>query len=645
MATPSDTKEPPWNGSLSDAVDPNPHVEWLRSFRYIASKESQSQPWIPILIELRAKGLTAAELARYEWIGEGLDPSAVQKWIRVPAMYANPPWRMKDNRYCTAIVTPEYFDRVNDFARLKDAIEQIEIGMPHSVPDVSSTVESASLPIPRRCTSSAASSMTATLALDRFQRSNGSSRIAFYWDQDGSGGVPDVGYGRETDDSAIDAAAATARDEDELYRDLEFLNFSETGFKAIARRVSHGSAALDIAYGRTREYVAASKRLPIIAVKTPNRITENPADFDLEPWIIDALYYILLRADEIARKDKCGALPVAVNLSYGVMHGPHDGTSILERVIDHWIGLRAGKPKLAVVLPTGNWHLDRIHARIDVPENDTVQTIALRVPPDNSASSWTYLYIRLHDPSDKPVVSVRVTDPAENATTWVTTGQKVGIVIGGILVCELIYPVVLSGHRDMIALWIAPTTRFDNALPVARSGRWTIEVRNAGDAFVVDGWVRRGESPLGHPRKGRQARFEHDAYEIVDDTGRRVEIDNASYIKRVGTASGMTTGDETIVVGGARRRVQGDAPSKFRAARYSGAGPFTATVEVPTPTSRRSPTMPRRCTAYWRAGPAVAAQCGSAEQAQQRPWWRAPCGGKCLQARPSRDPTFAILRV
>ena len=125
----------------------------------------------------------------------------------------------------------------------------------------------------------------------------------------------------------------------------------------------------------------------------------------------------------------------------------------------------------------------------------------------------------------------------------------------------------------MILLWIAPTVALDATAALARSGSWTIDVRNTGDPCIVESWLRRGEAPAGHPPFGRQARFDDAAYEKYDVAGRLVETDNASHIKRYGTLSGIATGDKSVVAGGARRHVQHDPPRKYRAASYSGAGP------------------------------------------------------------------------
>jgi hypothetical protein len=158
-------------------------------------------------------------------------------------------------------------------------------------------------------------------------------------------------------------------------------------------------------------------------------------------------------------------------------------------------------------------------------------------------------------------------------------------VTDGALVCELLYRATPSpDYRDEISLWIAPTAALDVATR-ARSGSWTIDIRNTGDSCIVEGWVRRGEAPAGHRLFGRQARFDDAAYEKYDyKSGRLIEVDNASYVKRYGTISGIATGDRSVVVGGGRQQVQHDQRRKYyRAALYSGAGPVDGLRTGPDP--------------------------------------------------------------
>ena len=307
MATQSETDEPLGRGNAIPMLGLDPHVAWLKdtNFQYVPLQAADQMAWLPILIELRKKK-TAVEFASYAWLHGG-NAEAAKKWIRIPAMYAMPPARLEKGRYCTAIVTPHFFSELSKHPGLIEFIERIEIGASYLVPALSFSVQMGALvSAPPKHVVGGIIDDGCAFALDRFQRSDGSTRVAFFWDQDGPGGVPStIGYGHETTAAEIDFQAKKSSDENELYRDLKFLEFGETGFKALGRRVSHGTAATNLAYGLPRGSVSPTERMPIIAVKFPNRVTENPADFELDPWAIDALYYILLRAHEMALAEGC----------------------------------------------------------------------------------------------------------------------------------------------------------------------------------------------------------------------------------------------------------------------------------------------------------------------------------------------------
>ena len=68
--------------------------------------------------------------------------------------------------------------------------------------------------------------------------------------------------------------------------------------------------------------------------------------------IMDGLMYILSRCANSAK--------VAVNLSWGTLAGPHDGSSVLEAAMDQLIDLKTGQ--LQVIIPVSNSYQSRTHA-------------------------------------------------------------------------------------------------------------------------------------------------------------------------------------------------------------------------------------------------------------------------------------------
>ncbi|HVO90347.1 MAG TPA: hypothetical protein VMV45_17550 [Casimicrobiaceae bacterium] len=567
-----------WKDVESANVD-GAHVDWLvdTQFRYV-SPRSGVEVWVPLLIKLRAEipsgsGMTAAQFAAYAWSS---DADEARTWIRIPAMYRTPPSHLATNRFLTAMVTAQFFDRKSRDPRLAELIERYEIGAAYLLPEVSKPVVVAQLgnTLPRQVLAAAIDDGFA-YAHEQFRRSDGKCRVAYLWDQDGPPFVPSIGYGSEITGSDIDSAIASGLDEERIYRTLS-LDYRDSGFKPLGRRASHGTAALGLAFGRNAAQVAPTQRLPIVLVKLPNRVTENPSDLDLDPWVVDAIYYIHMRADDISRQEKCGALPIVLNLSYGTTHGPHDGTSLLEQAIDSWVTLRASaQPPVAtaVVLPSGNAYLGRCHATLDFCQ-PRVRSLAWRVLPDDCASSWNYLYVKPARPNANPIIRVALVDPAGNGSALIGVGQKTQLLVDGWPVAEIVYSPSQPGYADKISVWIAPTANLDASLPLAPSGKWIVRVESSGDECVVNAWIRRGESPPGHPRAGHQSYFDDDAYAIYQRVSGRIEQeDNAtSYVRRAGSMSGIATGAAPIVVGGAQPQGQYANP-RMTPAAYSGAGP------------------------------------------------------------------------
>ena len=582
MAISSRDDESAWSAPRDARAD-GAHADWLAEtrFRYVAPYPQQPV-WIPLLIQLRDKvgtvdGMTAQQFATYTWAEAVGGAEAARKWIQIPAMYATPPTNLAQNRFLTAMVTEEFFAFKESVAALREAIEQYEIGAAYLFP-----FDSIAKPLAPLDEEAVKHVVTAIIddgfafAHRRFRRRDGSSRIAFLWDQDDPSTVPFIGYGREITGADIPAAAGVGDDEEAIYRSLGFLDYSQSGFKPLGRRFSHGTSALDLAYGLDPDMVDPHTRLPIIAVKLPNRVTENPSDLSLEPWVFAAFFYILVRADDIALAERSAPLPVVVNMSYAVNHGPHDGTSLLERAIDALVELRtAGSNPVAltVVLPAGNARLSRWHASVVLPGTGVPAQLPWRVLPDDAASSWTYLYVAPGAHHPQPKVEVAITDPLGRKSAFVQRGQLTVLTVDGLVVALLVDSPPFPGRLDAIAIWVAPTTSLDGALPVAPSGEWTIEVVNRGGECVVDAWIRRGESPPGHPRAGFQSYFDDRSYVRFDPTAHPNETDGTGFCVRRTTISGMATGDRTVVAGGARKPTQDAHPDSYRAARYSGAAP------------------------------------------------------------------------
>jgi len=87
----------------------------------------------------------------------------------------------------------------------------------------------------------------------------------------------------------------------------------------------------------------------------------------------------------------------------------------------------------------------------------------------------------------------------------------------------------------------------------------------------VEASIQWDDRPLGYPQNGRQSYFIDDRYKRFDEiSGREVETDNESAIKRDGSINAIATGSRMIVAGGYVRK-------ENRVAKYSAGGPISPT--------------------------------------------------------------------
>ena len=428
----------------------------------------------------------------------------------------------------------------------------------------------------------------------RFRRKN-KTRVEYFWMQDGSP-LPDQlpTYGREIcrddrnssggmirglDGMLQDCTVAGLVDEDMLMRGAGLIDYGSSDRRVVGRRASHGTHVMDTVCGD--DPATVSNRRPIIAVQLPWTVVSRPANPHLRPDVIEAMLYILSRAESLGSK-----LPVAINLSYGLYAGPHDGTDPLEAKMQEIIAARRAVAPLSVTLPSGNSHLLRCHARFRLGPKSSSQRLHWRVAPDGLTVSILQIWLP-HPGNVAPRVTVTVTTPGGDSSQSVTEGATSELVAGGAVIGRVRYfSAQETGTRAMIMIALAPTASNGSPpWPIAPSGAWLIDIANAGSAAIdaIDAWIERGDTPAGYPRRGRQSRFEDDLYVYRDDTGRAVEVDNASVIKREGSINAFATGAETVVLGGVRR-------SDLAAARYSAGGPIVPRIGgAPPPRTGNDP--------------------------------------------------------
>jgi hypothetical protein len=558
----------------------DPYYDWAKAtnFAYYGSAD-----WLPVLLELgEPKG---REFAEQVFMMREQDWAAL---IRIPPVYRNPPKRfVRPTPFLTAMVRRQFLDRLYGGDDPAKQIRRFEVGRAVNLPEKMAghagwgEGKPGSKDVPSGKVVVGVIDDGIAFAHDRFRDGPASTRIHYYWDQlvpSPSPGSWD--YGREiskhdtTVGPGIDTRLASSADEDALYRGAGYLDYSQPGVKPLARRACHGTHVMDLACNPA----STPGMGPIIAVQLPISVVEDTSLAGLAPQVYDALMYMIDRADRIAAANLVGDLPLVVNLSFGMLAGPHDGSGAVEQAIRDALAacnINPKKPTLQVVLPAGNSHLARGHAEFSLKASAPPKELRWRVQPDDRTESFLEIWYPDRDSSNgSSALEIRITTPTGDVTPFFDAASAYAWTLASAVVgWAEFYPAAVPGGCRLIKLSLAPTADPDRAVPLAPAGVWKVEVRNAGEGQVRDihAWIQRDDTPFGYPRRGRQSYFDDLLYFVFDDGGRYIESDghaltSRSDVHRRGTLNAIATGSEPLVVAGLRR-------SDWKPARYSASGP------------------------------------------------------------------------
>ena len=592
------------------------YVEWaLGAGRADFFASEDQQIWIPVLLELT--GISAEEFASGEPFAP-IDKRSWQEAVRVPDLYLAERRSGQDHEpdtiYLTAVVQEVFFlDFLESNDRLQKAVSRLKLGSPldrrsldPGLFDPGAEQDRQEEEEEDRSGPSGRASAQGVVIIgiiddgiafghQRFWRDQLQTRVRYVWLQDSTPSTarPLVGLalnGIELTRADIDtllgeSASAGSVDEDLFYQRAGAVDFGRQTHKSVAQRISHGAHVMDVAAGydyRSLDDQPFLDARPIICVQLPTEVTADTSGGTLESYLLDAIDYILIRADDVACELGTGPLPVVINFSYGHYSDPHDGTSLLEAAIDQRIRERveACDAPLRVVLPSGNAHLSRTHARLSFQAVGQTRSLEWRVLPDDKSPSFMEIWLPRGAPASR--IEVSVTAPTGETTTLLgeDTSRSERLPPGAPAnqeICLVDYRYEPVADRGMYLITLQPTERLQPTRePVAPSGVWRVHLTNLafGPNDDIRAWVRRDDTPLGFPIHGRQSYFDHECYERYDESGRPIEEDVPAdcEIARGGTISGLATGQETIVIGGYYRQ-------ELRPVEYSAGGP---TNDAPT---------------------------------------------------------------
>jgi hypothetical protein len=397
---------------------------------------------------------------------------------------------------------------------------------------------------------------------EEFADADGRTRIIALWDQghdptQGWAATPGFAYGRVLDRAAIDALRAEARTEQaqiDAYADLQYMRSRGEP----QPRASHGTSVLGLA-AATHDPAAlsgqAGEAAPnIVFVHLPDDVSRDTSGGGLPVHLLDGIRYIL----SCARDDQ----PVVINISYGALAGPHDGTSLIEQAMDDILQCRPGT---AIVVAAGNGGDVGCQAQRSVRPGGNAR-LTWQVQDGDGTDSFCEIWWR---GQNSAALSVEVHAPRGfggiPTSGRVGTGQMCSLYGSNdaahderVAIASIIHAAKVPNGEGPLVLLALSGTDASRAPGNAPFGEWRITLRNEdkqGQAVEFCAYIERDGCPPA-PRGGKQSRF-------VD-----LKTD------RVGTLSNIATGKLTIVVG-ACSELDPSPPDNGRpvALEYSGSGP------------------------------------------------------------------------
>ncbi|WP_332775448.1 hypothetical protein [Polaromonas sp.] len=529
----------------------DPYLIWAEADNFVGYGLKKPPKWLPVLIELTA-GTSIAKLLT----------AASPAWLNVPPVYTSPA-APAGLRFCTARIKPAFFKHIRPGGSLHALVQRFELGLP--------TGRHVEDPAPHTASNGATPTLLTgkviglidgglAFANANFLR-NGKSRTAYFWRQDskGVGQTPaSMGYGHELTAADINQAMQHHTyngmvDEGAVYTHFEL--------RDLQKNVNHGTHVMDLACGpRTllAQFAGApphpdappswdlanddASRHDNVTVQLDWSNVTDTSGGSMNVSVMDGLMYILSRCAPSAK--------LAVNLSWGTLAGPHDGSSALEAAMDQLIELKNGK--LQIIVPAGNSYQSRTHANATLSKGQHV-TLHWRGQPDDSTQSFLEIWL----PQGAHGVTVQITPPGRPALPALAWGKSGMWTNGGAHpLCAVIYPqsVATGAHGTCALVAAAPSFSFKSSTTTAPSGIWEVKITNTHSGNVtLDAYIERDDVAIGQHTGARQSYFEDRDYDTSGNPGSFVDHpNNPTPIRRSGNFNSLSTGKRTISVGGLR---------------------------------------------------------------------------------------------
>ncbi len=401
------------------------------------------------------------------------------------------------------------------------------------------------------------------------------SRVAAIWLQDGAvtkavnqAVGADLPHGTELRGAQIsdmlkDLAAGDLSDEDAIYRKAGVIDFSRGSVQSAAFFGNHGAAVADLAAGFPPSDPDA-RNFPVMAVSLPPEVTRDTLGTFAPVYILTAILYLVQRTRRLCRwleqvrgDGVAVRLPLIINISYGILAGAKDGSSLVERFQD--AVTQAGATDIGpvhFVLPMGNHRQSQTHAALDTAKGDHV---VWEAKPDDATPSFIEFWGPWRDDPEPPGQCMQLSIARHSDAMPATTGfqshggfEKLQNGDAPVARAYLQYRATNGGGREVITLAMYPTVPAQPGSPYIQPGCYRMSVSLGVDA-VVDAYIQRDDSIRRFRSGGRQSKFRDPRYQTHDAAGRVLANDDPAAqaaVMREGTVNAFAGGSHQLRVGG-----------------------------------------------------------------------------------------------
>ncbi|MEJ6402907.1 S8 family serine peptidase [Yoonia sp. 2307UL14-13] len=398
------------------------------------------------------------------------------------------------------------------------------------------------------------------------------ARLAGIWMQDGAvkhalhpGIGADLPFGTELRGAQIsglldDLVNGRLADEEAIYRKAGVVDFSRGSTQSAAFFGNHGAAVADLAAGFSPDD-ALARNFPVMAVSLPPEVTRDTLGTFAPVYILTAILYLIQRTRRLCKwlESKHGSpvrLPLIINISYGILAGAKDGSSLVERFQDAVSD--NDHPEVGpihFVLPMGNHRQSQTHA---VLQADGADKLDWELKPDDNTPSFVEIWGPMRDSPEPPEACMQLVlgrGAGDLERTGFTThgtfedlrqnGRPAGR-------AYLQYRRFGGGGREVVTLAMYPTLPSLPGADYVQPGLVRIgAVLPDGDA--VDAYIQRDDSIRRFRSGGRQSKFLDPGYQTHDPAGRELPFDQRgadTSVIRAGTVNAFACGFNQIRVGG-----------------------------------------------------------------------------------------------